>query len=149
MEQKLDSHLFRTPEEEENKTSPVLKGVATAGGALYAGSALKRGLSPLVADRRAGMRAMIPGFTQKSGLAQTVAATGTVLKDKPLAALRSVGGVVARDAGRVGKAAGMVAGQIPGAIGDTIKGAGMMGRDLGGAIVSRLKGLAGRLRGKV
>ena len=168
LEQKLDAHLFRSPEDEETGTgSAIRKGVLTAGGAAYGGSVLKRALSPMVADRRSGMRAMIPGFTQKSGLGQTVAATGTVLRDKPLAALRSVGRTVAGDAAAVGRTVGrpfaatgrMVAGVGKTVASEAVKTAravpgalGMMGRDVArmtSPLLARLRGLAGKFGGKV
>lgn len=157
MEQKLDTHLFRQTDEEEKGSvaGAVGKGVATAAGAAYGGSVLKRALGPMVADRRSGMRAMIPGFTQRSGLGQTVAATGTVLRDKPLAALRSVGRTVAGDAAAVGRTVGrpfaatgrMVAGVGKTVASEAVKTAravpgalGLMGKD----VLARLRGLAGK-----
>jgi hypothetical protein len=128
LEQKLDKHLFSQNDEDERRgmLGTVAKGAAATGGAIYGGSAIKRGLAPMIADRRSGMRSMIPGFTQKGRLAQTAAATGTVLRDKPLAVMRSVGATVGQDLRRAGSAAGRVASPI----------------------LARLRGLAGKVVGK-
>jgi hypothetical protein len=99
--QKLDTVLLRKRDDEMPAGSTVgsaVKGAGAIAGGLYAGSAIRRGLAPLVTDRKAGLRATVPGFTQKSGLSQTVAATGSVLKDKPLASAANVGSTIAADA---------------------------------------------------
>lgn len=113
IERKLDTVLFRA-EDEQRKGSALgtaAKVAGTAGGAYYAGSALKRGLGGLVADRQSGLRATVPGFTKASPLMQTVRATGSVLKDKPLQAAKKVGTVVAGDVGAgLSKAANAIGG---------------------------------------
>lgn len=103
LEQKLDTVLFRKPE--ENSATPrttdpatIAGGVATIGGAAYGKSVLQRGLAPLVADRLSGQRATTAGFAGLPAWRQKLAATASVLKDKPLAALKGVGGTLASDA---------------------------------------------------
>ena len=88
-EAKLDHHLFAlkddelTPEEGRSVLSDARN--RTAAGAAVAGAAGLGGLalvtSKPVNNRLGGMRATVPGFTQRSPLAQRAIATGSVVKD--------------------------------------------------------------------
>lgn len=110
LETKLDTVLFRRMEDEQpveggSLAGTVAKGAAIAGGGYYAGSAITRGLAPLVADRRSGMRATADGFRDASPMMQNVRATGSVLGNNPLKSASAVGGTIASDARAVGSAA--------------------------------------------
>jgi hypothetical protein len=150
LEEKLDSVLFRAPDDDEKDTKEdgsgvagkIAKGAAAVGGGLYAGSVIARGMSPLVKDRLAGLRSTVPGFTQKSQIGQKIAAVGSVLKDKPLGSLKSVGATIAGDVGTLKRA--ITEGAVAKGYARTrAQGVGVLGavrRGLGGGVAALTRG---------
>lgn len=87
--------------EDDGKDGSVVGTAAKVAGAGYLGSAAYRALKPMAQDRLAGLRSTASGFAKKPAFMQGLTAVGSVLKDKPLAALKGVGSTIAKDGGSI------------------------------------------------
>lgn len=142
----LDERLFRSnPDDDRDSVnnSKTVKGAALAGGlavgaATGANGVRKYANGPAVADRMAGLRATVPGFTQKSPGMQ-----------KAVATVSRAGSEIASGIGSAAKAVGREAAYVGRGLYNSAENAGMGALRKAKPLAKNLLGRIGALAGKI